>query len=83
MLGAGEPWAEKQKAMQSGKLAVLIGVPLNGNMFWRKWSDHTQRSTRGSRGERKTIMIACYQSSKSITLDVRMMLDLEEPRLDG
>ena len=88
-LGARGPWAEKQKApsYESGthnlETGGLIGAPLNGKRFWRKRSNHTQRSTRSSRGERKTIVIVGYQSSKSTALGVRMTLDLEEPRSDS
>jgi len=60
----------------------LIGAPLTGKRFWIKWSDHTQRLTRGSRGERKTVVITRYQSSKSTVLNMHMMLDLEEPKSD-
>ena len=60
----------------------LIGALLNDKRFWRKRSDHTQRSMRGSKGERKTVVITSYRSSKSTALGMRMTLDLE-PRSDG
>ena len=88
-LGARGPWAEKRKApsYEGGthnlETSGLIEAPLNGKRFWRKRSDHTQRSTRGSGGERKSVVITRYQSSKSTMLGVRMMLDLEGPRLNG
>ena len=88
-LGVGDLRAEKQKALMDkggtrtlGKPAVLIGAPLNNKRVWRNQSDHTQRSTRDSGGERKTVVIARYRLSKSTELDVHMALDLEEPRSD-
>ena len=85
-LGARRPWVEKGKASSyegwthTLETSDLIGAPLNGKQFWRKQSEHPQQSTRGSGGERKTAAIARYQSRKSTALDVRITLDLEEPR---
>lgn len=61
----------------------LIGTPLNGKRFWRKRSDHNQRSMCGNGGERKIATIIRYLSSMSIVLDVQMTLDLKEPRLNS
>ena len=47
-LGTRGPWAENRKvpSYEGGthnlETGSLIGVPLNGKMFWRKRSDHTQ-----------------------------------------
>ena len=87
--GARGPWAEKRKApsYEGGthnlETGDLIEAPLNGKQFWRKRSENPQRSTRGSGGERKTTVISLYRSSKSTVLDMRMTLDLEEPRSYG